>query len=152
MKKNNEEKEKEWEIINEEINNIVSPESRLIFDILYGTKKIVDDVLKSENKPKLKNLKGYCLADQQNLKEIDYWNKLDPASAAWLNKFLDEEYNGKFSNYFNLNHKKEQKRKIWRNKYKRQNDVMGSAYKFSDKNPSSEHNQIIKIKKKDKKK
>lgn len=42
------------------------------------------------------NLRGYIHIDQQEIKEISYFDKLSPKERDWYNRFLDNYYNARF--------------------------------------------------------
>lgn len=50
------------------------------------------------NKSKIKNLGGFIAIDKKTISEIDYLDKLNPEQKAWLERFLDNEYNAHYTN------------------------------------------------------
>lgn len=87
---------------------------------------------------KIKNLGGYIHVDRQQLEEIDYIDKLSTEEREWLNKFTDETYNGVFKNDgTDLITKKSERRKIWREKAKRQNDFTNKLFPTASSEPGT---------------
>ena len=83
---------------------------------------------------KIKNLGGYIYIDRNELKEIDYIEKLSPEDQEWFNRFLDNEYNGRFHNDGkDIITDENEKRKANTYKQRRRNDFYNALYSCDSK-------------------